>query len=95
MQNNEIRKFAYEKCLQGLNEFKMCDDRNGVPTKGLLYMEKTWDTAYLWENAEAALAYFEAALDTRQRDSIKSKEYERNGLVILRAINTTMVRMVF
>ena len=59
-----IREFAYEKCLAGLDQFKMREDRNGVATKGLLYMEKSWDTAYLWENAEAALAYFEAAADT-------------------------------
>jgi hypothetical protein len=49
-------------------------------------MEKSWDTAYLWENAEAALAYFEAAADTRRRDPAKSREYELDGLVILRAI---------
>ena len=27
-------------------------------------MEKTWDKAYLWKNAEAALAYLEAYTDT-------------------------------
>jgi hypothetical protein len=81
-----LRAFAYEKCLGGLEQFKMQDDRNGVATKGLLYMEKSWDTAYLWENAEAALAYFEAALDCRTRDPAKSRQYERDGLVILRAI---------
>jgi len=43
--------------LAGLELFKMREDRHGVATKGLLYMEKSWDTAYLWENAEAALAY--------------------------------------
>ena len=60
--DEEIRRFAYETCLNGLEQFKMKEDRNGVKTKGLLYMEKSWDTSYLWENAEAALAYFEAAL---------------------------------
>jgi len=30
-------------------------------------MEDSWDTAYQWENAEAALAYFEAAHDTQAR----------------------------
>jgi hypothetical protein len=43
-------------------------------------MEKTWDTAYLWENAEAALAYFEAYSDTH------NEQYLRDGLTILRAI---------
>jgi hypothetical protein len=49
-------------------------------------MEKSWDTAYLWENAEAALAYFEAAADTRDDDPARSRQYELDGLVILRAI---------
>jgi hypothetical protein len=81
-----IRTFAYQKCLGDLDQFKMQQDRNGVATKGLLYMEKSWDTAYLWENAEAALAYFEAAVDTRQGDAARSRQYEMDGLVILRAI---------
>lgn len=81
----EVRQFAYDKCLGGLDQFKMHEDRNGVKTKGLLYMEKSWDTAYLWENAEAALAYFEAALDTRERSPRKSRAYERDGLTILRS----------
>lgn len=81
-----IRQFAYETCLAGLDQFKMREDRNGVATKGLLYMEKSWDTAYLWENAEAALAYFEAAHDTRPADPKRSREFELTGLTILRAI---------
>jgi len=75
-----IRNFAYNKCLAGLDKFKMTDDRNGVQTKGLLYMEKSWDTSYLWENAEAALAYFEAYIDTN------NESYLADGLTILRAI---------
>ena len=81
-----IRRFAYEQCLAKLDQFKMREDRNGVATTGLLYMEKSWDTAYLWENAEAALAYFEAAQDTRKTEPERSRDYELNGLVILRAI---------
>lgn len=81
-----LREFAYEKCLGGLEQFKIREDRNGVATKGLLYMEKSWDTAYLWENAEAALACFEAAVDCRTRDPARSRQYELDGLVILRAI---------
>ncbi|NQT01265.1 MAG: DUF2961 domain-containing protein, partial [Planctomycetes bacterium] len=57
LDDKNIRAFAFDKCLAGLEQFKMKEDRNGVQTKGLLFMEKSWDTAYLWENAEAALAY--------------------------------------
>jgi hypothetical protein len=78
--DENIRRFAYNKCLAGLDQFKMTEDRNGCATKGLLFMEKSWDTAYLWENAEAALAYLEAYSDTR------NKSYLLDGLTILRAI---------
>lgn len=81
-----LRDFAFRKCLAGLDPFKMCEDRNGVATRGLLYMEKSWDTSYMWENAEAALAYFEAAAETRASDPARSREYELDGLTILRAI---------
>jgi hypothetical protein len=64
----------------------MNEDRHGVATRGLLFMEKSWDTAYLWENAEAALAFFEAAVDCRRNQPRQSRQYEREGLVILRAI---------
>ncbi len=84
--NDTIRAFAFQKCLQRLDGFKMRGNRNGVATKGLLFMEKSWDTAYLWENAEAALALFEAAAETRATDPARSRRYERDGLVILRAI---------
>jgi len=80
LNDDGVRAFAYEKCLAGLDQFKMTEDRNGVPTKGLLYMEKSWDTAYLWENAEAALACLEAYEDTRK------EQYKQDGLTILRAI---------
>ncbi len=79
LKDDRIRDFAYERCLAGLDQFKMTDDRNGVQTKGLLFMERSWDTSYLWENAEAALAYFEAYADTHKRPFLL------NGLTILRA----------
>jgi hypothetical protein len=82
-----LRGFAYAECLAQLDQFKMRDDRHGVATKGLLYMEKSWDTAYLWENAEAALACFEAAVDSRRTDPVRSRACELDGLVILRAIS--------
>lgn len=82
----KIRDFAYKKCLLGLERFEMKEDRNGVNTKGLLFMEKSWDTAYLWENAEAAMAYFEAALDRHEDSPEDSRQYEIKGLTILRSI---------
>ncbi len=84
LKDDALRTFAYDTCLAGLEQFKMKEDRNGVATKGLLFMEKTWDTSYLWENAEAALAYFEAAVD-RRRDKAHAREYVLDGLTILRA----------
>jgi hypothetical protein len=44
--------------------FRMAVDRNGVATRGLFYMEDSWDTAYLWENAEVAQAYLETWQET-------------------------------
>jgi hypothetical protein len=85
LQDDALRAFAYETCLAGLDAFKMAEDRNGVATRGLLYMEKSWDTSYLWENAEAAAAWFEAAADTRSHDRKRSRRYELDGLTILRA----------
>jgi hypothetical protein len=85
LDDDAVRDFAYARCLAGLEQFQMCDDRNGVATRGLLYMEKSWDTAYLWENAEAALAYFEAAVDMRARGAEQSRAWELTGLTILRA----------
>ncbi len=86
LEDAALRQFAFDRCLGALDLFKMREDRNGVRTRGLLYMEKSWDTAYLWENAEAALALFEAALDTRKTHPDRSRQYELDGLVILRAI---------
>ena len=85
LKDEPIRAFAYDRCLLGLDAFKMREDRNGVATRGLLFMEKSWDTAYLWENAEAALAFFEAAADARAGDPPRSRRYELDGLTILRA----------
>lgn len=78
--DESIHRFAYDACLKGLDQFKMSEDRNGVATRGLLFMEKSWDTAYLWENAEVALAYMEAY------DETQNKQYLSDGLTILRAI---------
>lgn len=80
LEDPAIRAFAFDKALPGLERFYIEADRNGVPTQGLLYMEDSWDTAYLWENAEAALAYIEAVEETG------SKDYLCDAATILRAI---------
>jgi hypothetical protein len=80
LNSREIQQFAYSKCLAGLDQFKMREDRNGVATRGLLFMARSWDTAYLWECAEASLAYLEAYTDRKQPDHL------RDALTILRAI---------
>ena len=89
LKDDAIRTFAYQKCLAGLDQFKIYEDRNGVATRGLLYMEKSWDTAYMWENAEAALACFEAAVNSREHNAAQSRRFELDGLAILRALRST------
>ncbi len=78
LRDASLYDWALAECLHGLERFEMKEDRNGVVTQGLLYMEDSWDTSYLWENAEAAMAYLEAAEMCRKR------EYELKGLTILR-----------
>jgi hypothetical protein len=72
-------RYARDRILPNLDRFKMREDRHGVATRGLLWMEDSWDTAYLWENAEASLAFLEAFTDTGKR------EYLDDALAILRA----------
>jgi len=60
LRSEKIMDFACRSALAGLRKFEIAEDRNGVLTRGLLYMEKSWNTAYMWENAEAAQAYLEA-----------------------------------
>jgi hypothetical protein len=86
LQDESVRRFAYDTCLSGLEQFRMREDRNGVATTGLLIMERSWDTAYLWENAESALAYFEAAQEIQAENPQQSRQYVLDGLTILRAI---------
>ena len=75
-----MEEFAYRNALAGLERFLLREDRNGVATMGLFYMEDTWDTAYFWENAEIAMAYLEAFEDTRR------PEYCRRASTVLRAM---------
>ncbi len=80
LRSERITEFAYRSALAGTRKFEIVDDRHGVPTTGLLYMEKTWNTAYMWENAEVAQAYLEAYEHTRR------KPYLQKALTILRAM---------
>jgi hypothetical protein len=75
-----LSAFAYDNALAGLARFRMCEDRNGTATRGLLFMEDSWDTAYLWENAEAALAYLEAHDDSGDQSHLCA------AVTILRAV---------
>lgn len=52
-----LRDFAYERCLAPLERFELKRNLNGLATKGLLYMEDSWNAACTWEMAEAAQAY--------------------------------------
>jgi hypothetical protein len=52
--------FAYDVALPAMAAYRMARDEHGVHTRGLFWMEASWDTAYLWENAEVAQAYLEA-----------------------------------
>ncbi len=79
LKDKALGKYALETILPNLDQFKMKENRNGVATLGLLWMEKSWDTSYLWENAEASLAHLEAYSDSGK------KQYLSDGLTILRA----------
>jgi hypothetical protein len=76
----EWRDFAYEVALPATQRFRMVENRNGVFTQGLFWMEESWDTAYLWENAEVAQAHLEAWLE---RDD---ESYRDVALGVLSAI---------
>ena len=56
-------EFAYESALPAMARYRMHRNEHGVATRGLFWMETTWDTAYLWENAEVAQAHLEAWLE--------------------------------
>ena len=56
----EWRSFSFLSALPAMLRFRLAEDRNGVATRGLFLMEESWDTAYLWENAEVAQAFLEA-----------------------------------
>jgi hypothetical protein len=62
--------FAYSVCLDGLVRFELVEDLNGLATKGLLYMEDSWNAACTWEIAEAAQAYLVAFGDRGRRPDL-------------------------
>jgi hypothetical protein len=63
------RDFAYDVALPAMGAFRMDRDEHGVATEGLFWMERSWDTAYLWENAEVAQAHLEAWLERGDADA--------------------------
>lgn len=62
--------FAYERCLEPLARFELVEDINGLATKGLLYMEDSWNSACTWEIAEAAQAYLVSHADRGSRSDL-------------------------
>jgi hypothetical protein len=73
LDDEALRDFAYERCLAPLAGFELTRDLNGVATKGLLYMEASWNAACTWEMAEAAQAYLIAFADrSRSADVVKA-----------------------
>lgn len=65
-----VRDFAYRRCLEPLRDFELVCDLNGVATKGLLYMERSWNAACTWEMAEASTAYLIAYGERAQREHL-------------------------
>jgi hypothetical protein len=72
--------WAYDRCLRPLEGFELVEDLNGLATKGLLWMEESWNSACSWENAAAAQAYLIAYGDRRERRLLLK------ALTILRAL---------
>jgi hypothetical protein len=66
----ELRTFADERCLAPLERFELRRDLNGVATKGLLYMEDSWNAACTWEMAQAAQAYLVAGIGSGHRPHV-------------------------
>ncbi len=67
LDDEALRRFALERCLGGLAQFEMTEDVNGLATKGLLWMERGWNSACMWEMAMASQAYLVAYGHSRER----------------------------
>ena len=76
----EFADFAFESCLAGLERFELTRDLNGCATKGLLYMEDSWNAACTWEVAVCAAAYLDAHSRRPRR------EYVLKALTMLRGL---------
>ena len=76
----EFADFAFESCLAGLERFELTRDLNGCATKGLLYMEDSWNAACTWEVAICAAAYLDAHSRRPRR------EYVLKALTMLRGL---------
>ena len=76
----EFADFAFESCLAGLERFELTRDLNGCATKGLLYMEDSWNAACTWEVAVCAAAYLDAQSRRPRR------EYVLKALTMLRGL---------
>ena len=75
-----LADFAFESCLAGLERFELARDLNGCATKGLLYMEDSWNAACTWEVAVCAAAYLDAYARRPRR------EYVLKALTMLRGL---------
>src|SRR4029077_13367143 len=80
LEEPSLIEFAFDRCLDGLRQFEMTVDANGLETKGLLWMEPSWNSACMWAIAEAAQAYLAAYGETHDRG------YAIKALTMLRAM---------
>lgn len=69
-ERDDWTEFAYQACLEPLARFELVEDLNGLETKGLLFMEDSWNSACTWEIAEAAEAYLQAFADHGRRPDL-------------------------
>ncbi len=56
--------------LEPLEQFELREDLNGLETKGLLLMERSWNSACMWEIAMSAQAYLAGFAATGRRDFV-------------------------
>ncbi len=77
--SSAVVEFAVEHCLKPLRSFELVEDVDGIATKGLLYMEREWNAACMWETAEVAEAYLRAPAEV-------GSEFPVKALTILRSM---------
>lgn len=86
LDRSEWRNFAYQTILPAMLRFRMNENLNGVATQGIFLMEDSWDTAYLWENAEVAQAFLEAWQEKSIEDTLGSETCYEVALGVLEAM---------